>query len=177
MNTPPRRHSDRQLMSPNPLFRKITQVAMVVRDCEATAKRYWDDLGIGPWRFYTLNASNTPDMALYQRPVAHAFRAALAQLGEVMLELIQPLDGDSLYAEHLATQGEGLHHVAFDAANFDEACARLREKGYTEVQSGKTFGICNYAYFDTNKALGCLVELGSELDKGKAFPPPELTYP
>src|SRR5262249_12111756 len=100
-------------MNAAPLFKKLTQVAMVVKDCEATAKRYWEDLGIGPWKFYTLDPSNTPGMTLRGRPVKHAFRAALAQIGDVALELIEPLEGDSLYTEHLAAHGEGLHHVAF----------------------------------------------------------------
>ena len=34
-----------------PIFNKVNQIAMIVKDAEATAKRYWDDTGIGPWRF------------------------------------------------------------------------------------------------------------------------------
>ena len=43
--------------------------------------------------------------------VEHSFIAAIASVGDVELELIQPLCGESLYAEHLAQHGEGLHHV------------------------------------------------------------------
>ena len=62
------------------LFRQITQVAMVVKDVEATAKRYWDDVGVGPWKFYTIDRSNTGSMMLQGKPVEHAFRAAKAHL-------------------------------------------------------------------------------------------------
>lgn len=159
------------------LFKKITQVGMVVRDCEATAKRYWEDLGIGPWRFYTLDPTNTPGMTLRGKPVAHAFRAALAQVGEVELELIEPLAGESVYAEHLAAHGEGLHHLAFDVEDFEQTRTRLRERGYAQIQGGRSFGAATYAYFDTDKHLGCLAEIGSPIEEGKTFPAPERVYP
>jgi methylmalonyl-CoA/ethylmalonyl-CoA epimerase len=164
-------------MDAKPLFRKLTQVGMVVRDCEATARRYWDDFGIGPWKFYTLDPSNSPAMTLRGKPVTHAFRAALATFGAVELELIEPMGADSVYAEHLAAHGEGLHHLAFEVENFERSKAELREKGYAEIQSGRPFDVCTYAYFDTEKILGCIVELGSELEEGRVFPSPRSVYP
>jgi 4-hydroxyphenylpyruvate dioxygenase-like putative hemolysin len=164
-------------MSSSPILKRITQVAMVVKDCHATARRYWEDLGIGPWQFYTLDPSNTPNMTLRGKPVAHAFRAALATIGDVALELIEPLQGDSLYAEHLAAHGEGLHHVAFSVDDFERTKAHLKERGYREIQGGRPFDVITYAYFDTDKGLSCLTELGSELEEGRFFPAPEFTYP
>jgi methylmalonyl-CoA/ethylmalonyl-CoA epimerase len=164
-------------MATKPLFRKITQVGLVVRDCKATAKRYWDEFGIGPWEFYTLDPSNTPDMTLRGRPVEHAFRAALARVGEVEIELIEPLDGNSLYAEHLVAHGEGLHHIAFDVDDFEQTKARLADLGYRQTQGGRPFDIVTYGYFDTDKSLACIAELGTEVEPGKTFPKPEFTYP
>jgi hypothetical protein len=37
----------------------------------------------------------------------------------LMLELIQPLAGDNIYAEHLERKGEGLHHVGFFVPSLD----------------------------------------------------------
>ena len=75
-------------MDSKPLFKELTQVGFVVKDCRATAKRYWDEFGIGPWEFYTLDPSNTPDMTLRGRAVEHAFRAALAKVGDVGFESV-----------------------------------------------------------------------------------------
>jgi catechol 2,3-dioxygenase-like lactoylglutathione lyase family enzyme len=159
------------------VFRRVTQVAMVVKDVEATARHYWEDLGIGPWNFYTLDPANTPQMTLRGIPVAHSFRAAIAKLGDVALELIQPLDGESLYAEHLATHGEGLHHIALQVDDFEAAKIHLRSKGYAEVQAGRSLGVASYVYFDTDKRLACITEFGSGVEQGKSFPPPERTIP
>jgi len=164
-------------MSKTPIFKQITQVAMVVKSVEVTAKRYWDDLGIGPWDFYTLDPSNTGEMRLRGEPVEHAFRAALTKVGDVSMELIEPLDDRSIYAEHLAEHGEGLHHVAFKVEDFEKTRQHMKEKGYDELQSGRTFNIGHYTYFDLDKGLGCIAEVGAGIGKGKTFPPAEKTYP
>ena len=51
-------------MSTQPLFRKVLQVGLVVRDSEATARRYWEEFGIGPWRFYTLDPGQHVEHAI-----------------------------------------------------------------------------------------------------------------
>ena len=164
-------------MSTEALFRKVLQVGLVVRDSEATAKRYWEAFGIGPWRFYTIDPGNTTDMRFRGRAVQHSFRAALATFGNLTLELIEPLDGDSVYSEHLQQHGEGLHHLAFAVDDYDSARERLEKSGCEELQAGRPHDVNDYAYFDTVKALGFITELYSEDAPGKAFPPPELTVP
>jgi len=167
-------------MSATP-FTKIKQVAMVVRDCEETAKRYYDDLGIGPWAFYTMDSrDNARDSHLHGEVVDHSYRVAITMVGDVQIELIQPLRGESIYVEHLAKHGEGLHHIAFKlGAAFANGKARLIEKGYREVQGGRAFDFATYAYFDTDNRLASIVEITGR-DKGKEgerMPEPEMTYP
>ncbi len=45
------------------------------------------------------------------------------RLGGVLLELLEPLDDRSPHAAFLAAHGEGLHHLAFLADDFDEKVA------------------------------------------------------
>ena len=164
-------------MSAKLAFKKILQVGLVVKDSEATARSYWEEFGIGPWRFYTLDPSNTPGMTFRGKPVKHAFRAALASIGDVTLELIEPLDGSSVYAEHLATRGEGLHHLAFAVEDYDDAREYLTSRGYDELQHGRPFDVNDYSYFDTNRTLKFITELSSEEAADKPFPPAERTLP
>jgi|HubBroStandDraft_1064217.scaffolds.fasta_scaffold188335_2 methylmalonyl-CoA/ethylmalonyl-CoA epimerase len=155
-------------MTTKPLFRKVLQVGLVVRDSEATARRYWEDFGIGPWRFYTLDPANTPNMRFRGRPVKHSFRAALASIGGLTLELIEPLDGASVYSEHLQAHGEGLHHLALAVDDYESARSRLKESGFGELQGGRPYGVNDYSYFDTARALGFITELQSEEAPGKS---------
>lgn len=164
-------------MSTQPIFRKVLQVGLVVRDSEATARRYWEEFGIGPWRFYTLDPGNTSKMRFRGRSVKHAFRAALASLGDLTLELIEPLDGSSVYSEHLQLHGEGLHHLAFAVDDYESARERLTERGFAELQAGRPYDVNDYSYFDTAGVLGFITEIYSKDAPGKSFPPPERTLP
>ena len=38
-----------------PAFTETLQIALVVRDLEATMRTYVDDYGIGPWAIYEFN--------------------------------------------------------------------------------------------------------------------------
>jgi len=82
-------------------------------------RRYADDYGIGPWEVYELNAGNAEDFREYGQPVERSGRLAVATIGQVQWELIEPLDEESVYAHFLAEKGEGVHHVAVATPNFD----------------------------------------------------------
>ena len=111
-----------------PVFTEAMQVALVVRDLEATMRTYVHEYGIGPWAVYEFNPETVTEMVKDGEPAEYAFRLALAVVGRTRFELIQPLDGKSMYAEFLAEQGEGLHHIALGAsrttATRSTPCAR-----------------------------------------------------
>jgi hypothetical protein len=43
--------------------------------------------------------------------VKHSFRAAMTMLGSLMVELLQPVEGEGVYRDFLNEHGEGLHHL------------------------------------------------------------------
>ena len=67
MEEPPQ---DRAHMTPRePIFTETMQLGIVVRDLEATVRRYEDDYGIDPWQVYEVNAENAKDLREYGQPV------------------------------------------------------------------------------------------------------------
>jgi methylmalonyl-CoA/ethylmalonyl-CoA epimerase len=52
-----------------PVFTETLQLGIVVRDLEATMRRYADDYGIGPWKLYEFHASDAEDFREYGEPV------------------------------------------------------------------------------------------------------------
>ena len=94
-----------------PLFTETLQIAIVVRDLDAALRTYVHEYGIGPWEIYEFNPGNVDRMVKDDAPAEYAMRIAVTMVGSVQWELIQPLDDTSMYAEFLATKGEGLHHV------------------------------------------------------------------
>src|SRR4028119_165813 len=117
-------------MREQPVFDGTMQLGIIVRDLEATVRRYEDDYGIGPWEFHQIELGEANDCREYGEPVERSNRIAVAMVGGVMWELIEPLDEDGVWARFLAEKGEGVHHVAVATPNFDETVARAeREEG------------------------------------------------
>ena len=52
-----------------PVFNETVQLGIVVRDLEATVRRYVDDYGIGPWEFARIDLGDANNYREYGRPV------------------------------------------------------------------------------------------------------------
>ena len=143
-----------------PVFTQTMQIGIVVRDLEATIQHYVDEYGIGPWqRHEELTPDNAKDVRIYGQPAAlWRVAAASAMVGQVMWELIEPLDDESIFARFLAEKGEGVHHIAVATPNFDEAVTAQAERGDELALSG-TFSGIRIAYLPTDRDLGVLLEI------------------
>jgi methylmalonyl-CoA/ethylmalonyl-CoA epimerase len=157
-----------------PVFTETIQVALVVPDLEAAMKTYVEDYGIGPWDIYEFNPGNVQDMREDGQPVARSWRLAITMVGQVMWELIEPLDDASIYARFLAEKGGGVHHVGVAAPGFDETIAAQAERGNGVVLGGEYNGI-RFAYLATDRDLGVITEIFS--GQPGADQKPDATYP
>lgn len=151
-----------------PVFTETMQIGIVVRDLDATVRRYVDDYGIGPWEFMQIDAGEANNYREYGHPVERSTRAAFAMVGQVMWELIEPLNEDGIYARFLAEKGEGIHHVAVATPNFDETVAQA-ERGNNVMLSGEFSGV-NVAFLGTERDLGVVLEVFSGMPESKQEP-------
>jgi catechol 2,3-dioxygenase-like lactoylglutathione lyase family enzyme len=137
----------------------ISQIAIVVRDIEKTARQYADifNLPVPP-----VIVTDTADKAhTNYRGHATQARAKLAffQMGpQLSIELIEPLGGPSTWQEFLDARGEGVHHIAFNVPDMDQSLAYLDSKGIQTVQRGDFTGGC-YGYADATGPLKVTLEL------------------
>jgi methylmalonyl-CoA/ethylmalonyl-CoA epimerase len=105
--------------SPLPALPALFHVGWVVRDCAAAQRELGARLGAGP--FVSAGTEARFDQALvHGKPTPFSLRIAFGALGGVLLELLEPLDDRSPHAEFLSANGEGMHHLAFLVADFDE---------------------------------------------------------
>jgi len=104
----------------------LTQVGVVVKDVEKAIEKL-ELLGIGPFNELKL----PPDRVEYFRgkQMDAEFDIRNTMLGNVQLELIQPLKGDSPHKEFLDTKGEGIQHVMYMVDNLKETVKYLTDKG------------------------------------------------
>jgi methylmalonyl-CoA/ethylmalonyl-CoA epimerase len=140
----------------------VKQIAIVVRDLEASVRAYADLLGVGPWTAYELTPDVLSDMRYHDAPCEFALRHALAWKGDVQFELVQPVSGPSIFADHLQEHGEGLHHVGVYVSDHAKAVAEFTTQGVRCLQSARGFGATGdgaFAYFDTREALSVVVEV------------------
>jgi catechol 2,3-dioxygenase-like lactoylglutathione lyase family enzyme len=136
----------------------ICQIAVVVRDIEKSARAYADLFGVEVPRWNLTETGDQTHARYRGEPTEGRAKLAFFRLGEVSLELIEPVGGPSTWREHLDTRGESVHHIAFRIQGMDEQVAMLARKGMPAVQRGDFKGGC-YAYIDSVPQLGVMLEL------------------
>ncbi|HEY7603988.1 MAG TPA: VOC family protein [Gaiellaceae bacterium] len=158
-----------------PIFNGTLQVSVVVPDLDKAMRTYVDDYGIGPWHVYDFNPGNVAGMHEAGRPVQRSWRLALAQVGEVQWELVQPLDEDSVYGRFLAEHGAGVHHIGVAVPGYEGTISELTGRGH-EVLLGGTYNGVTFAYLSTDRDLGIVTEIfdgapGEDQQPDAVYPP------
>ncbi len=148
--------------------KKITQIGIIVRDRDKSAKLYSDLFGINTSRgtFYVNHVE------MHGQPVVPAESVAdnsMANLGGLQFELIQPKSGPSTWQEFLDLHGPGAHHFSFSSVESgDSIMQALKGAGYgVEMQAlmgdppktGPSGGY-SFAYIATqrDKGIGTILE-------------------
>jgi hypothetical protein len=157
--------------------RKINQIGIAVHNIEKTMENYWNILGIGPWTII-----NQPPPYMYNRlyrgkPAYFVTKVALAQLGNVELELMSNTQGHNVYDDFLAEHGEGVQHLQYTVDTLDEIdkqAEMMAQMGFPSVMSGGCFETAGFNYVDATSALGTVWEIVRYPDK---FNVPMLKYP
>ena len=164
-------------MLPTGLVSEVQQVALVVRDLDATLEAYTNRLGVGPWRVTLLAPPRLTDMRIRGDPIPYSMKLAIAWTGRTMWELIEPVDGPSIYKEFLDEHGEGVHHllVQHEGLDFDAALARFTERGCPPLMEGR-FGEARFAYVESEGPLKTTLEI-ADRPVGHERPAPDYWYP
>jgi catechol 2,3-dioxygenase-like lactoylglutathione lyase family enzyme len=155
-------------------LKRLVQIGIVVADRDQTTRLLTSLFGIGPFRLV-----EWPDRAeskyYYRGAEEHIrIRQAFVQLGDVEVELIQPLEGRSGYSDFLDQTGGGIHHVLFEVSDIDPVIQELAKSGVTVLQSGT--GIrpgTRWVLLDTREMLGFYVELRHRPGKSDGTSVPE----
>jgi methylmalonyl-CoA/ethylmalonyl-CoA epimerase len=96
-------------------IKKIDHIGIAVKDLDSALKLYTD-----VFKLKIMKIEEHKDLKL---------KIAFLQLGEAMLELVQPTGPGSLSAKWIEEKGEGLYHLALRVENIYEALERLEENG------------------------------------------------
>jgi 4-hydroxyphenylpyruvate dioxygenase-like putative hemolysin len=138
-------------------FARVCQIGVIVRDLDE-AVAFYEGLDIGPFES-TKGAAPIFDRQMYGKPAPDVKnRISTTQMGAVQLELVQPISGKSLQMEFLEKHGEGVNHLAFVVDDLNAEVAKLVQKGFRVISSGRTARSA-FAYLNTDKVGGVVFEL------------------
>ena len=107
----------------------ISQIAIVVRDIDDALEKYHRVLGWGPWNVYEHKPPALHHTRLHGEPTEYTMIGAETHVGPIVVELLQPDEGPSIYKEWLDEHGEGLHHLCFGADDVPATLAELSDPG------------------------------------------------
>lgn len=167
------------MVAPQPKLKlkQVNQIALVVKDVRKTMEAYWRILGIGPWKVYKYGPELVKDQMYRGRPMGYHAWIALAEFGGQVIELMEQIDGDTLYKEFQERCGEGIQHLGVFVDNFEEAVKEAEAAGFKVIMTGHGYGKDGdgaYAYLDTAEELGTIWEL---IEVPRQRPAPAYIYP
>jgi catechol 2,3-dioxygenase-like lactoylglutathione lyase family enzyme len=142
------------------------QIAWLTQDLDATEKALTTLLGAKKWvRMPGVHFG--PDACTYRgRPADFIADISLSYAGDMQLELIAPVNGDSIYTEFLDRAGPGLHHICVEV---DDVEAALANCGAEVVQRGVMPGGMEFAYVTAAQAGVPYLEIAYIPNEIRAF--------
>lgn len=143
-----------------PLLTDIVGVGIVVNDLEATVSNYEEGFGVGPWEVSDYNKRTVADMKVHGEASDYSYRVATAIIGNTEVELVQPLDRNSIFWEYsrLSAVGEGFHSLEYKVSDYDKLKATLRDVGVPIAQHGVRNGE-KTVYFNSRNLLQHLIKV------------------
>jgi len=129
------------------MLSEIDHVGVAVEDIDATLALYRDVLGMP---------------LVHRETVAEqGVDAALLDVGQGHVELLQPLGPDTAVGKFLARRGPGLHHVAYRVRSIEDTLNELRAAGVRLIDERPRTGIrgSRVAFVHPSSTGGVLTEI------------------
>ncbi|MGD0980511.1 MAG: methylmalonyl-CoA epimerase [Solirubrobacteraceae bacterium] len=129
------------------MFERINHVGIAVEDLDEALERYDRQFGVELLHRELLDGG--------------ALDAALLGAGEDRIELVASHDSDSPLGRFLSRRGPGLHHIAYEVADIEDAIDRLRARAVKLVDESPRPGIhgTRVAFLHPSSCFGVLTEL------------------
>ncbi len=130
----------------------IDHVGVAVQDIDAALAVYRDTLGM--------------PLVHREQIAEQGVDAALLDVGDGHIELLQPLGAETAVGKFIARRGPGLHHVAYRVADVERALAALAAAGMRLIDEQPRTGIrgSRVAFIHPVATGGVLTEIVEPLE-------------
>lgn len=136
----------------------ITQIGIIVSDIEVKARAWSSILGLPMPDIIITDTLEKAQTEYSEGPTTARAKLAFFHMGQLDVELIEPIGEPSTWRDQLDQHGDSLHHIAFEIKGMQEKVAYMKSQGVPLVQRGEYTG-GRYAYLDGVNQLGTILEL------------------
>lgn len=134
---------------------KVEQLGFVYKDIEKQAKILEELFNIPKFAIIP----ETTQVVKYRGKDSKVnTKIALSRQFSTQIELIQLIEGESVFKEFIDQGREGLHHISLFIEDIDSYIEYFEKRGIEMIYSG-SIGKRVYVYFDTEETLGMLLEV------------------
>ena len=132
------------------MLEKIDHIGIAVKDLEQAIRLYKEAFGIEP-------------SLVYESEYTKA-KIAFFPIGQTRIELIQPINPESVMGKFLEKKGEGIHHISFNVKDVDKSLSELEMKGIQLIdrKARKVRENEKVAFLNPKSTNGVLMELIQE---------------
>lgn len=132
------------------MIKRLDHISIAVSNLDEGLKIYENLLGI--------KASHVETVA------DQGIKAAMIVVGNVEIELIEPISPDSAVAKFLEKKGEGVHHICFEVDDVDKELESLAARGVDLIDKQGRKGLAGkIGFLHPRSTKGVLVELAQKL--------------
>lgn len=153
-------------INPKEIFVNPIQVGVIVNNLEGYLQKLNDVFGMGPFRINEYPPKGeTPYREYHGKSGNFVAKFCFYHLGNIELELIQPISGDSIWQDYIDKHGEGIQHIKFLVKDHKPVEKYLNDNGYKIYQQGAAVGPNKgrvWAFYDTYEDIGFDIELMNE---------------
>lgn len=97
------------------MITKVSHVGVVVEDLDKELRRYETEFGLKP--------------AVVKEAMEGKLRVAFVRPPEGEVELLQPVDKDTLFGRVLQSRGQGIHHIALETDDIEAEIVAMKKAG------------------------------------------------
>ena len=108
---------------------KVNHIGIAVNEIEEAVKLYTDILGLKVTNIEVVADQNA--------------KTAIIPVGETKIELIQSTSPEGTIAKFIERRGEGLHHIALEVDDIQDALKTMTEKGVALIDQTARKGVEN----------------------------------
>ncbi len=107
------------------MIRKIDHVGIAVKSLDEATKTY-EALGF--------------EVEEIEEVAEQKVRVAMLPVGESRIELLEATSEDSAIAKFISSRGEGIHHIAINVENIEEALKKAKDAGLRLIDEKPRIG-------------------------------------